>query len=293
MQKSEEGTGLLAEVFGFHIHDLSEEAKRHRRDRLCPFHNKVPNCTKDKAENPLGVCTILEKGKPIITCPVRFRQKWLITSVAAEFFFPPGAKWTSLSEVPLPDADGRTAGNLDFVLVSYDDHGRLTDFGAVEVQAVYISGNVRQAFERYMSGNGFPQAKARPDYLSSSRKRLVPQLLYKGYIFKEWGKKMAVVVQKPFFSTLPPLPSAESIEKADLAWLIFDLVPENVGEESIRYVLHHVGSTYTLFEPAMEQIVKPKPGPVDEFKQYLQERLNQNLSVSPEMRTLFDLELIG
>jgi len=33
------------------------------------------------------------------------------------------------------------------VLVAYDDAGKVVDFGALEIQAVYISGNVREPFE--------------------------------------------------------------------------------------------------------------------------------------------------
>ena len=32
----------------------------------------------------------------------------------------------------------------------------------------------------------------RPDYLSSSRKRLAPQLIFKGGIFNTWKKKTAL-----------------------------------------------------------------------------------------------------
>lgn len=58
-------------------------------------------------------------------------------------------KWTSLTEVRLNDAMGRPAGNIDVVLVAYDDSGKVVDFGALEIQAVYISGNVREPFEYY------------------------------------------------------------------------------------------------------------------------------------------------
>jgi Restriction endonuclease NotI len=43
----------LAEVFGFPIDNVSSDADRYRKNKLCPFNNKVPSCTKDKAENPL------------------------------------------------------------------------------------------------------------------------------------------------------------------------------------------------------------------------------------------------
>ena len=96
----------LAEVFGFPPGDMSAAANRHRTKRLCPFNNKVPNCTKDKAQNPLGVCSVLQENEVVITCPIRFRQGWLIADDAADFFFPAGATWTTLTEVRLKDADG-------------------------------------------------------------------------------------------------------------------------------------------------------------------------------------------
>ncbi|MBI4338841.1 MAG: hypothetical protein HY680_02675 [Chloroflexi bacterium] len=86
----------LAEVFGFPTENLSQAAIRHRRNRLCPFNNRVPNCTKDKANDPLGVCSIYDGSEVVITCPIRFREDWKIADDAAAFFFPRGAKWTSL-----------------------------------------------------------------------------------------------------------------------------------------------------------------------------------------------------
>src|SRR5689334_16222757 len=191
----------LAEVFGYPIDNQSPEAVRHRSKRLCPFNNKVPNCTKDKANDPLGVCSIQDGEAVAITCPIRFRQNWLIADQAAAFFFTPDAKWTSLIEVRLNDQQGKSAGNIDIVLVSYDEQGRIIDFGSVEVQAVYISGNVRAPFAFFMQQPaerqdmdwrgrpGYPRA----DYLSSWRKRLAPQLLFKGGILHSWRKKQAVV----------------------------------------------------------------------------------------------------
>lgn len=151
----------LAEVFGYPIDNLSAEAARFRANALCPFGNKVPNCTKDKANNPLGVCSIHDGKDVVITCPVRFREKWIIAEDAAKFFFPKSAKWTALTEVRLKDALGGSAGNIDVVLCSYDERGRVTDFGALEVQAVYISGNVRNPFEYYMED---PKERTKMDW---------------------------------------------------------------------------------------------------------------------------------
>ncbi len=273
----------LGEVFGFPISNQSDEAQRYRKGRLCPYNNKVPNCTKDKKDNPLGVCSVLDKnGELVITCPVRFRQDWIIAEQAAGFFFSEGAKWASLTEVRLNDADGKSAGNVDVVLVSYDTQGRIMDFGSLEVQAVYISGNVRKPFEFFMenpSGHrtmdwsgqkGYPRA----DYLSSSRKRLVPQMLSKGSIFKSWGKKQAVALHTSFFNTLPELPQV-ALQDAEVAWFLYDLKMDQVHQ---IYRLTHTKTVYTKFEPALEKITAANPGELEGFVRNIQGKLNHVLS---------------
>lgn len=267
----------MAEVFGFRIDDLSDEAERHRQHRLCPFNNRVPSCTKDKANDPLGVCSIFDGNQISVTCPVRFRQNWRIATDAADFFFSPGTKWTSLTEIRLLDRHGKSAGNIDVVLVAYDDDGIIIDFGALEVQAVYISGNIRKPFAEYMSDpttrtdldwsgkKDFP----RPDYLSSSRKRLAPQLIYKGGILNTWGRKMAVAVDQGFFATLPTL-SAVPKEQADVAWLVYELQVKHDGQ----YQLVHHQTVYTQFTAALQRITNADPGEESSFISLLQRKLD-------------------
>jgi len=62
----------------------------------------------------------------------------------------------------------------------------------------------------------------RPDYVSSSRKRLAPQLTYKGDILNAWHRKMAVALHSEFYKTMPKLPEV-SRNVANLAWLVYDL----------------------------------------------------------------------
>ena len=273
----------LAEIFGFPIINETESAKRYRRERLCPFNNKVPNCTKDKANDPLGVCAIFDDTKPVITCPVRFRENWVVVENAAKFFFPEGTRWTSLTEVRLLDANNQSAGNIDFVIVAYDERGKLKDFGSLEVQAVYISGNVRNPFESYTKKpsknfkwkTGFNYPK--PDFLSSSRKRLVPQLLYKGGIFQSWKKKQAVALQKSFFETLPHLPKVTK-EKADIAWYLYE---PKFDKKNCRYSLELVDVVFTEFKSALAKISIPAVGSKDEFINFLQEKLDEKLEGNP------------
>jgi len=273
----------LVEVFGFPIDNLTAEADRHRQNRLCPFGNAVPNCTKTSIENPLGVCSVFSAGgEAVITCPVRFQQGWRIASDAAAFFFPPNAAWTSLTEVRLKDSMGKSAGNIDVVLLSYDSLGRITDYGSLEVQAVYISGNVSTPFKHYMED---PHARAdmdwrgqrnypRPDYLSSSRKRLAPQLIFKGGILNGWGRKMAVALNTGFYETLPVLDEVPQAD-ADLALFVYDLVLDLAQN---RYALTLQRTVYTRFEPALLKITRSEAGKEALFLGQLQTELNKRLN---------------
>ena len=216
----------------------------------------------------------------------------MITDDAASFFFDEDANWSSLTEVRLNDDNGKTAGNIDVVLVAYDDEGKVYDFGALEVQAVYISGNVRAPFEYYIED---PKNRAlmdwstqpnypRPDYLSSSRKRLVPQLLFKGGILNSWKKKIAVALNKGFYDTLPKMESVCK-ENADIAWLIYDLeLIEDHGQA--KYCLRKIDEVFTEFEPALNIITTPRPGKIEEFMNLLQEKLDEQLETPPNNKTI-------
>jgi hypothetical protein len=266
----------LAEVFGFDINNISERAIRYRDDKLCPYNNIVSNCTKNSIDSPLGVCSLYHCDQAIIICPVRFREDWKIVSDAANFIFPKGQSWTHIGEVRLKDKTGKSAGNIDYVLVSYDDKGRILDFGSLEVQAVYISGNLTGPFKDYMENpradfiwdRGFKYPK--PDYLSSSRKRLIPQIIAKGSILKQWGKKQTVALQNTFYNTLPPMPEVDQSE-SDFAFFLYDLINKTDG---IDFSLELQRVVYTKFSIALEQIAKFEAGSIDDFTKILQNKLD-------------------
>jgi len=288
----------LAEVFGFPTDNLEKNPERYRKNRFCPFHNRVPSCTKNSATDPLGVCSIYHEGLPVITCPIRFTENWLITEEAAKFFFEEevinNASWTTLREVRLNDKHGKSAGNVDYVLVSYDRDGNVIDFGSLEVQGVYISGNITKPFKYYMEDRSkranmdwLKQAHfPRPDYLSSSRKRLAPQLIYKGGILKSWNKKQAVALQSNFYNTIPDLPPAANPKDADMAWFIYDLAFDK-GKNQYELILDDV--VFTLFKPALDQILTPQPGRINDFMEELQSKLDQERNSSPDAPTFTDI----
>jgi hypothetical protein len=266
----------LGEVFGFPIDNESDRAKRYRDNKLCPYNNIVSNCTKNSIEFPLGVCSLNHKDKQVIICPIRFREDWAIISDAANFIFESKATWTHVGEVRLKDKHGKSAGNIDYVLVSYDDKGRVLDFGSLEVQAVYISGNLTGPFTAYLENPtpDFSWTQAfkypKPDYLSSSRKRLIPQIIAKGSILKQWKKKQVVALQTSFYNTLPSLPEVDKA-KADFAFFLYDLEPDK-KTKILSLKLQKV--VYTKFASALEQIAKFEAGSIAQFTDLLQKKLD-------------------
>jgi len=267
----------LAEVFGFTTSDLSSKAQRYRSNRHCPFNNRVPNCTNEHSKNPLGVCSILVDNKPVITCPIRFREEWLITDDAASFFFEEGVRWSSLTEVQLTDAYGKSAGNIDVVLVAYDDAGKMVDFGAIDIQTPFISGDARDPFDFYMKDpkanslmdwsaqSNYPQ----PDYVSAVRQNLVPQLIFKGSILNSWKKKMAVVIDRSYFETLTNLVAVEK-EEAEIAWFIYDLELVANGEKE-HYELRRGNVVYTKFQQTLSGLSASYPDNIEHFMKLLPE----------------------
>ena len=166
--------------------------------------------------------------------------------------------------------------------------------GALEARAVYTPEIGREPFAYYMKD---PRGRAsmdwskepnypRPDFLSSSRKRLAPQLLFKGGILHNWKKKIAVALDKSFFDTLPKLKRVPK-SRADIVWLVYDLkLVAEKGEGSERYSLKKVDEVFTEFEPALLSITTPRPGKVDDFIKLLQEKLDDQIETSPVNKTI-------
>lgn len=275
----------LGEVFGFPIANESDRAKRYRDNKLCPYNNIVSNCTKNSIEFPLGVCSVNHKGQPVIVCPIRFREDWTIISDAANFIFDGKASWTHVGEVRLKDKHGKSAGNIDYVLVAYDDKGRVVDFGSLEVQAVYISGNLTGPFTAYLENPtpDFAWTQAlkypKPDYLSSSRKRLIPQIIAKGSILKQWNKKQVVALQTSFYDTLPALPEVDQ-SASDFAFFLYDLVPDQ-ETKLLSLTLQRI--VYTTFASALEQIAQFEAGPISQFTAILQKKLDAKRAGVPDL----------
>ena len=128
----------------------------------------------------------------------------------------------------------KPAGKIDLVVARATD-GDLKWYG-LEIQAVYFSGvGMDSEFENLRDDDRerppFPNAIRRPDWRSSSAKRLMPQLQVKVPTLRRWGSKMAVAVDRPFFNAVggPSHNYSRDLDDGDVIWLIPELIRSEDG----------------------------------------------------------------
>ena len=232
----------IAEVFGHAIEDLSEPARRDRVAKHCPFRNSP--CTKSSIEDPIGVCTLSDGTSATSLCPVRFVQDSRIFVDAARLAFGTGVRFAPVPEISiLRVKSGRKIGKIDYLLARIDRNERVADFAALEVQAVYFSGeNIKAPMREYLeTGTLAEDSWRRPDYRSSAQKRLMPQLSIKVPVFRRWGKKFLVAVDSLFFAALPDFRKVESPANSEITWLSYPfkktLGGYQIGDPDVLYSL--------------------------------------------------------
>ena len=169
-------------------------------------------------------------------CPRRFEDRRLLVRWLAEIVgFAPDEAMVA-REVPFMRGvkTDKPAGKIDLV-VARDLNGELTWYG-LEIQAVYFSGQGMQSeFEAHLGAGQerppFPNAVRRPDWRSSSAKRLMPQLQIKVPTLRRWGSKVAVAVDRPFFDAVggPSPEHSHDLTDGDIIWLVPELSPDESG----------------------------------------------------------------
>ncbi len=209
----------------------------------CPFQSGDRACRKQG-----GVCSIrlysqgadgrlgAAAGSAVIVCPKRFQEGRLLVRWLAEIVGFASEEAMLAREVAfmLGTATGRPAGKIDLVLAKNAD--QQLDWYGLEIQAVYFSGNgMRSEFAAMLHDDhirpSFPDANRRPDWRSSSAKRLMPQLQVKVPTLRRWGSKMAVAVDRPFFAAIggPSGNASRDLNGGDVIWLVPELAEDDAG----------------------------------------------------------------
>jgi hypothetical protein len=244
-------------------------AKQQAEELPCPFRTDSPHptCTK-----PGGVCSIRifkeergvvapidgNRGRLRALCPWRFHQDGTAFDKIGERLLsdptPTRAGEVGFLESTgnLDSDPGEDVGRIDMILVkSNPPPGAPMDWVAVEVQAVYFSGKrMSLEFEHLLKTQGklsMAREKRRPDYRSSGVKRLMPQLQIKVPTLSRWGKKMAVVVDAPFFESMGKMDRVSDVSNADIVWFLVDFV-EDRSSGNFRVAV--VEEVFTTLESA-------------------------------------------
>lgn len=230
-----------------------------------------------------GVCSIREYEEgadgsvagavapPVIVCPARFHDRDLLVRWLAEIVGFEESETRVATEVPFmvsTAGDARAAGKIDLVVAA--ERERL-EWHALEVQAVYFSGpSMDHEFHAVRDATGpaapFPVKRRRPDWRSSSAKRLAPQLEIKGPSVVRWQAKLALAVDRAFFDAVsgPSTAPLTDLDAGDVIWL----VPEF---DEGRLVRGH-WEILTLRE-SVEKLLAARPTSRAEFENQLRAKL--------------------
>ena len=284
----------IAEWFGRAFHHLSETEKvalAQEALRPRPMMDCLPrlSCKKvfpdavSKSEMVCnkkgGVCSTrlvpIDPSSSVVTmCPSRFYEGGMIYSWVGQELLGT-EKPTVLKEVEFLQSQGkddtmREVGNIDRVLVRKGESG--FTWCALELQAVYFSGIAMQTEFQLLSDrntqNRHPAANRRPDFRSSGPKRLMPQLQTKVPTLRRWGKKMAVVVDLPFFSALGEMRETRDKSNADICWFVVSYKTE---ETSIS--LQPERLVCTTLEHAVEGLTGGYPTTQTQFEDRIRSRI--------------------
>lgn len=262
------------------LHRFAEIGGR-ASDLPCPFRRAADPAALCKKKG--GACSLqLYEGSqpgpvtpvgPLVTlCPSRFWQENTVFKEIGKLLLqvekPDLVKEVQfLSELPQSDQDeadddelGGAVGRIDTILVDPADRSR---WCAVEIQAVYFSGDgMKSHRDQYLDPEGvpvWPDKARRPDFRSSGPKRLMPQLQTKVPTLRRWGRKMAVVVDKPFFCSLGDLRSVKHVSNSDIIWIVVDY-DERTGD---LFVAEKVATT---LEASVEALTAGVPLSQEQFE---------------------------
>jgi len=227
-----------------------------------------------------GVCTLrthvesdggVSLSGPLVTvCPSRFWMKNDVFRWIGERMIGT-AKPTIIKEVEFLKSIGgepseeespesAAVGRIDTVLMNPRD---AENWCALEIQAVYFSGRKMSShLGQYASAPTvpvFPDAVRRPDWRSSGPKRLMPQLQTKVPTLRRWGRKMAVLIDRPFFDSLGPMVEVQHLSNCDIVWFVVDYRFDTQEIQRDRVIM-------TTLESSVDALTAGVPSSKEEFE---------------------------
>jgi len=262
----------------------------------CPFQpdtkcNKKGGVCALRLYQQVGDGPVTSTGHLITTCPQRFLESDAIFRwVGENLLHTPDP--VVLSQVGFLDrlrpdepaeadeADSRDfIGRIDNVLVHPSKEP--LDWCALELQAVYFSGkSMRNEFKMLSEAEcqtlPYPAKHRRPDWRSSGPKRLLPQLQTKVPTIRTWGKKMAVIIDEAFFSSLVGLEREKYLSNAEIAWFVVAYEPAPKGWKLVPREM-----VLTKLEASVKSLTGGVPLSKEKFEEQLRLKLGKTVPTNP------------
>ena len=200
-------TNYPAEIFGYHIGNITAEAKESRREHWCPFMESVCDRISHSIAYPLGVCTISHEGMLYAICPHRFAGKGSIEGVPlvleniALHHFGELTDLVTFLDVKLPNY-----GTIDFVIARHKPcKAEIDDFVSVELRSfspVSIAQLVRGIKEFMASVDISNQTYYNGINIERTIRMFLAQVFNKGIVYEAWGVKSYWVIQEYIYANL-------------------------------------------------------------------------------------------
>ena len=264
--------------------DMALSASGQKKPLPCPFRPGLPLCSKAG-----GVCSLRlydegpngrigePSGRPVITCPFRFEQDYLLVRWLAEIVGFPPDETRIAREIPFMQSvtTAKPAGKIDLIVAKTE--GERLEWYGLEMQAVYFSGpGMSSQFDILATDKDavppYPDLTRRPDWRSSSAKRLMPQLQVKVPTLRRWNSKMAVAVDLPFFESIggPSADATQDINDGDIIWLVPEI---SWDEDADRFRLNRGHWEVLTLEDTNSKLLAARTIARDSFEIALREKL--------------------
>jgi hypothetical protein len=277
----------IVEFFGYRPLDPAGQVLAASKE--CPFVGAP--CIKPNH----GACSMEQStAAPVITCPNRLydNQHAILSDIALQAFGP-GVMLTGSQEIERRVASGNLAGTevavfgkywgselsipqpqlpddvdvggfyIDYVLARLTKTGEVAEFTVVEIQTIDTTGSYKEQSEAYFAGRPFKDARGNVPGWSHAglnwanvSKRIIPQLIYKGYVLRRerlCGKGLFFVCPSAVLSRVRSRLGTKMLEYPIAAGTItfqaYDL-GEDVGPGRRRDLLKGVTFTTTVEQVA-------------------------------------------
>lgn len=258
---------IICEILGQPASQMSNPANE---DYLCPFKNSICSKRNHRSDAPFPVCSIFRRDRktntlsPVVICPRRLYAADIYNDVMAHCW--PYAV-APANPIIVHEIKMGKVGNVDMVIADLSgDRQAVQNFVSIELQAVDTTGSYEPAYSSIVLNTPLDK---RPTYsfnYKNVQKRLITQLINKGFFHHQWGAKLIAVVQDVIYENIKESInfSEVGITDSDIIFMQYQMVLTGTGDDC-KYDLKLKEVTGTTHSILMTSSLYKKAPPKNEF----------------------------